>query len=44
MHLDIRDNVLEGTICKALLLIGQEVVLEDPHACHRISNRDRVIG
>ena len=40
---DIHDNVLENTICKALSLTGQEVVPEDLHACHRMSNRDRVI-
>ena len=40
---DIHDNVLEDTICKALPLTGQEVVPEDLHACHRMSNRDRVI-
>ena len=40
---DIHDNVLEDTICKALSLTGQEVVPEDLHACHRMSNRDRVI-
>ena len=31
---DIRDNVLEGTICKFLLLTGQEVVPKDLHPCH----------
>ena len=40
---DTHENVLEDTICKALSLTGQEVVPEDLHACHRISNRDRVI-
>ena len=40
---DIYDNVLEDTICKALSLTGQEVVPEDLHVCHRMSNRDRVI-
>ena len=40
---DIHDNVLEDTICKALSLTDQEVVPEDIHACHRMSNRDRVI-
>ena len=43
MPQDIHDSVLEDTICKALLLTGQEVVPEDLHACHRMSNRDRVI-
>ena len=43
MPQDILDNVLEDTICKALSLIGQEVVPEDLHACHRMTNRDRVI-
>ena len=41
---DTHDNVLEDTICKALWLTGQEVVPEDLHACHRMSNRDRVIA
>ena len=35
---DIHDNVLEDTICKALSLTGQEVVPEDLHACHGMSN------
>ena len=44
MPQDIHDNVLEDTICKALSLTGQEVVIEDLRACHRISsNHDRVI-
>ena len=34
---------MEDTICKALSLTGQEVVPEDIHACHQMSNRDRVI-
>ena len=29
--------------CKTLSLTGQEVVPEDLHACHQMSNRDRVI-
>ena len=41
---DIHNNVLEDTIRKALSLTGQEVVPEDLHACHRMSNRDRVIA
>ena len=40
---DIHGNVLEDTICKALSLIGQDVVPKDLHACYRMSNRDRVI-
>ena len=40
---DIHDNVLEDTIYKALLLTVQEAVVEDLHACHQMSNRDRVI-
>ena len=40
---DIHDNVREDTICKALPLTGQEFVPEDLHACHQMSNRDRVI-
>ena len=43
MPQDIHDNVLEDTICKALSLTGQEVVVDDLRACHRISNGDRVI-
>ena len=40
---DIQGNVLEDTIYKALSLTGQEVILEDLHACHRMSNQDGVI-
>ena len=40
----IHDNLLEDTICKTLSLTGQEVVPKDLHACHRMSNRDRVIA
>ena len=40
---DIYDNVLEDTICKVFSLTSQEVVPEDLHACHQMSNRDRVI-
>ena len=40
---DIHNNVLEDTICKALLLTGQEVVPEDLHTYHRMSHHDRVI-
>ena len=40
---DIHDNVLEDTIYKALSLTGPEVVPEALHACHRMSNCDRVI-
>ena len=40
---DIHNNVLEDTIYKALLLTVQEVVVEDLHACHQMSNGDRVI-
>ena len=43
MSQDIYENVLENIICKALSLTGQEVVPEDLRACHRMSNRDRVI-
>ena len=43
MPQDIHDNVLDDTICKALSLTGQEIVPEDIHACHRMSNRDRII-
>ena len=39
----IHGNVLEDTICKALSLTGQQVVPEDLHACHQMSNHDRVI-
>ena len=40
---DIQGNVLEDTIYKALSLTGQEVILEDLHPCHRMSNHDGVI-
>ena len=43
MPQDVHDNVLEDTICKALSLTGQEVVIDDLRACHRISNRDWAI-
>ena len=43
MPQDIHENVLENIICKALSLTGQEVVPEDLRACHRMSNRGRVI-
>ena len=43
VHQEIHDNVLEDIVCKALSLTDQEVVPEDLHACHRMSNRDRVI-
>ena len=39
---DIQD-ILEDTICKAFSLTCQEVVPEDLHACHQMSNHDRVI-
>ena len=40
---EFQGNVLEDTICKAWSLTGQEVVPEDLHACHQISNCDRII-
>ena len=40
----IDDNVLEDEIYKPLSLTGLEVVPEDLHACHGMSNRDRVIA
>ena len=40
---DIHDNDLVNSICKVLSLTAQEVVIEDLHACHQMSNRDRVI-
>ena len=40
---DIYDNVLEDTIYKALLVTVQEALVEDLHACHQMSNCDRVI-
>ena len=43
MPRDIYNNVLEDTICKALLLTGQEVVAKDLHACHQMSHCGRVI-
>ena len=43
MPQDIHNKVLEDTICKALLLTGEEVVPKDLHVCHRMSNHDRVI-
>ena len=40
---DIHDNDLVNLICKVLSLTAQEVVIEDLHVCHQMSNRDRVI-
>ena len=38
-----RYSICKDTICKALSLTDQEVVLKDLHACHQMSSRDRVI-
>ena len=43
MPQDVHDNILEDTICKDLSLTEQEVVPEDLHTYHQMSNRDRVI-
>ena len=40
---EIHEDVLEGSICKALSLTGFNVVPEDLHACHRMKRSDRVI-
>ena len=40
---EIREDILEESICKALSLTGVNVVPEDLHACHRMKSLDRVI-
>ena len=40
---EIREDVLEDSICKALSLTGVNVVPEDLQACHQIKRLDRVI-
>ena len=41
--LNIWDNALEETVCRAISLTGQEVTPDDLRACHRLKNKDRVI-
>ena len=43
MPAEIDEDVLEGSVCKALSLTGAKVVLEDLHACHRMKRSGRVI-
>ena len=43
MPQDIFENAQEDSICKDLLLIGQEVLPEDLHAYQRMSSRYSVI-
>ena len=40
---EIREDVLEHSICKALSLIGVNLVLEDLQAFHQMKRSDRVI-
>ena len=41
--LDIWDNALEETVCRAISLAGHQLTHDDSHACHRLKNKDRVI-
>ena len=41
--LDIGNNVLEQTVCRAISLSGHDVTPDDLHACHQLKNKDRVI-
>ena len=41
--LDIGDNVLEETVCRAISLTRNEVTPDDLHACRGLKNKDRVI-
>ena len=41
--LDIGNNVLEQTVCRAISLTGHDVTPDDLHACHQLKNKDRVI-
>ena len=43
MRAEIYDDVLDASVCKALSLIGVNVVHEDLHASHRMKRSDRVI-
>ena len=40
---EIQDDVLEASVCKAFSLTGFTVAPEDLHACHRMKRSDRVI-
>ena len=40
---EIQDDVLEASVCKALSLTGVNVAPEDLHACHRMIRSDRII-
>lgn len=40
----ICDDVLEASVCKALLLTGLNIALGDLHACHRLKRLDRIIN
>ena len=37
------EEVSEETVCKMLLLTAVKIVLEDLHACHRMTKSSRVI-
>ena len=41
--LDIGDNVLEETVCRAISLTRNEVTPDDLHACRGLKNKGRVI-
>ena len=43
MPAEIHEDILEESVCKALSLIGVNVVPEDLNACHRMKRSGRVI-
>ena len=40
---EVKDDVLEASICKALSLTGVNAAPGDLHTCHRMKRSDRVI-
>ena len=43
-YAETQDDVLEASVCKALLLTGLNIALGDLHACHRMKRLDRIIN
>ena len=41
--LELSNNELEGLVCKALFLTGNEVYPDDLEACHRLKKKENVI-
>ena len=41
--LEVTNNELEGFLCKALPLTGNEVYPDDLEACHRLKKKESVI-